>query len=239
MLRNNRTTAGAPSGFPCARAALPHQEGEHRPHRDYGPRHPPPRLAAELPAVKDECSRAIYEILQATGVFKDDPPAAAAGRLSSRLSRSVAARRRRCGGRPQALGRCTCSSGRMPLSAWRWRSGRRRCRRLQIGKQKAPAMPASHDDAVARRIELFRLSTGSDSPSTSTEYSRKGSSSGARGETRILGGRRPAVTNDLLGKAFAHRAMVPMQPRSCPCLCRLTKPRRAGRSAPRCVGGKG
>ena len=33
----------------------------------------PARLAAELPAIKDECSRAFYEILMATGVFKDDP----------------------------------------------------------------------------------------------------------------------------------------------------------------------
>ena len=36
----------------------------------------PTRLAAELPVIKGECSRAFYEILVATGVFKDD----AAGR---------------------------------------------------------------------------------------------------------------------------------------------------------------
>ncbi len=67
-----------------------------------------------FPAVKDECSRAFYEILMATGVFKDDPPAAAAGRLSSRLSRSVAARRRRCGGRPQAAREVHLLVWRMP-----------------------------------------------------------------------------------------------------------------------------
>ena len=65
--------------------------------------------------------------------------AAAAGRPSSRLSRSAAAYRRRCGGRPRSARGAPAHPVGCPLSAWRWQSGRRRCRRLPNREAAGPA----------------------------------------------------------------------------------------------------
>ena len=74
VLRNNRTTAERPFGLFHVPERLFHIKKENIGLIEImGRAILPGRLAAELPAVKDECSRAFYEILQATGVFKDDP----------------------------------------------------------------------------------------------------------------------------------------------------------------------
>lgn len=77
VLRNNRTTPEHPFGLFHVPERLFHIKKENIGLIEImGRAILPARLAAELPAVKDECSRAFYEILVATGVFKDD----AAGR---------------------------------------------------------------------------------------------------------------------------------------------------------------
>ena len=77
VLRNNRTTAERPFGLFHVPERLFHIKKENIGLIEImGRAILPARLAAELPAIKDECSRAFYEILMATGVFKDD----AAGR---------------------------------------------------------------------------------------------------------------------------------------------------------------
>ncbi len=77
VLRNNRTTPERPFGLFHVPERLFHIKKENIGLIEImGRAILPGRLAAELPAVKDECSRAFYEILMATGVFKDD----AAGR---------------------------------------------------------------------------------------------------------------------------------------------------------------
>ena len=74
VLRNNRTTAERPFGLFHVPERLFHIKKENIGLIEImGRAILPARLADELPAVKDECSRAFYEILQATGVFKDDP----------------------------------------------------------------------------------------------------------------------------------------------------------------------
>lgn len=74
VLRNNRTTAERPFGLFHVPERLFRIKKENIGLIEImGRAILPARLAAELPAVKDECSRAFYEILQATGVFKDDP----------------------------------------------------------------------------------------------------------------------------------------------------------------------
>lgn len=77
VLRNNRTTPEHPFGLFHVPERLFHIKKENIGLIEImGRAILPARLAAELPAIKDECSRAFYEILVATGVFKDD----AAGR---------------------------------------------------------------------------------------------------------------------------------------------------------------
>lgn len=74
VLRNNRTTAERPFGLFHVPERLFHIKKENIGLIEImGRAILPARLAAELPAIKDECSRAFYEILMATGVFKDDP----------------------------------------------------------------------------------------------------------------------------------------------------------------------
>ncbi len=74
VLRNNRTTAERPFGLFHVPERLFHIKKENIGLIEImGRAILPARLAAELPAIKDECSRAFYEILQTTGVFKDDP----------------------------------------------------------------------------------------------------------------------------------------------------------------------
>lgn len=77
VLRNNRTTPEHPFGLFHVPERLFHIKKENIGLIEImGRAILPTRLAAELPVIKDECSRAFYEILVATGVFKDD----AAGR---------------------------------------------------------------------------------------------------------------------------------------------------------------
>lgn len=74
VLRNNRTTPERPFGLFHVPERLFHIKKENIGLIEImGRAILPARLAAELPAIKDECSRAFYEILMATGVFKDDP----------------------------------------------------------------------------------------------------------------------------------------------------------------------
>lgn len=73
VLRNNRTTPEHPFGLFHVPERLFHIKKENIGLIEImGRAILPARLAAELPAIKDECSRAFYEILVATGVFKDD-----------------------------------------------------------------------------------------------------------------------------------------------------------------------
>ena len=73
VLRNNRTTAEHPFGLFHVPERLFHIKKENIGLIEImGRAILPARLAAELPAIKDECSHAFYEILVATGVFKDD-----------------------------------------------------------------------------------------------------------------------------------------------------------------------
>lgn len=77
VLRNNRTTPEHPFGLFHVPERLFHIKKENIGLIEImGRAILPTRLAAELPVIKGECSRAFYEILVATGVFKDD----AAGR---------------------------------------------------------------------------------------------------------------------------------------------------------------
>ena len=77
VLRNNRTTPEHPFGLFHVPERLFHIKKENIGLIEImGRAILPTRLAAELPVIKGECSRAFYEILMATGVFKDD----AAGR---------------------------------------------------------------------------------------------------------------------------------------------------------------
>ena len=67
-------------------------------------------------------------------------------------------------------------------------------------------MPAGHDDPVARRIELFQIANGLRLAEHVHGIVEEGELLGAHGgEARVLGGRRHAVSDDLLGEAFAHR----------------------------------
>lgn len=71
VLRNNRTTPEYPFGLFHVPETLFHIKKENIGLIEImGRAILPGRLAAEMPAVKGECERAYYEILQATGVFK-------------------------------------------------------------------------------------------------------------------------------------------------------------------------
>ncbi|MEY8461285.1 galactose-1-phosphate uridylyltransferase [Eggerthellaceae bacterium 24-137] len=71
VLRNNRTTPERPFGLFHVPETLFHIKKENIGLIEImGRAILPGRLAAEMPAVKGECERAYYEILQATGVFK-------------------------------------------------------------------------------------------------------------------------------------------------------------------------
>ena len=73
VLRNNRTTPEHPFGLFHVPERLFHIKKENIGLIEImGRAILPTRLAAELPVIKGECSRAFYEILVATGVFKDD-----------------------------------------------------------------------------------------------------------------------------------------------------------------------
>ncbi len=133
--------AGAPlRAFPRAGATLPHQEGEHRPHRDHGPRHPPHAPGSRTACYQGRVQPRLLRDSRGHGRLqrrRRRPPRL--GELSSRLSRSVAAHRRRCGGRPRSARGAPARLVGCPLSAWRWRSGRRRCRRLPNREAAGPA----------------------------------------------------------------------------------------------------
>lgn len=74
VLRNNRITPERPYGLFHVPESLFHIKKENIGLIEImGRAILPARLAVELPAIKDECSRAFYEILQATGVFKQTP----------------------------------------------------------------------------------------------------------------------------------------------------------------------
>ncbi|MEC4271796.1 galactose-1-phosphate uridylyltransferase [Adlercreutzia sp. R25] len=74
VLRNNRITPERPYGLFHVPESLFHIKKENIGLIEImGRAILPARLAAELPAVRDECSRAFCEILQATGVFKQTP----------------------------------------------------------------------------------------------------------------------------------------------------------------------
>lgn len=141
VLRNNRTTPEHPFGLFHVPERLFHIKKENIGLIEImGRAILPTRLAAELPVIKGECSRAFYEILVATGrLQRRCRRPAAAGRPSSRLSRSAAAYRRRCGGRPRSARGAPAHPVGCPLSAWRWQSGRRRCRRLPNREAAGPA----------------------------------------------------------------------------------------------------
>ncbi|MEC4176326.1 hypothetical protein VIN30_07670 [Adlercreutzia sp. R7] len=73
VLRNNRTTPEHPFGLFHVPEALFHIKKENIGLIEImGRAILPGRLVAEMPAVKGECERAYYEILQATGVFKSN-----------------------------------------------------------------------------------------------------------------------------------------------------------------------
>lgn len=73
VLRNNRTTSERPFGLFHAPEHLFHIKKENIGLIEImGRAILPGRLAAELPEVRPVCGAAYYEILQATGVFKDD-----------------------------------------------------------------------------------------------------------------------------------------------------------------------
>ena len=75
VLRNNRTTAERPFGLFHPDESLFHIKKENIGLIEImGRAILPARLAADLPAIKPECDRAFYEILRATGVFRDDDP---------------------------------------------------------------------------------------------------------------------------------------------------------------------
>lgn len=73
VLRNNRTTEERPFGLFHVPETLFHIKKENIGLIEImGRAILPARLAVELPGIKDECDRAFYEILVATGVFKED-----------------------------------------------------------------------------------------------------------------------------------------------------------------------
>ena len=75
VLRNNRTTAERPFGLFHVPERLFHIKKENIGLIEImGRAILPGRLAAELPDVRPMCDAAYYEILQATGVFKNDEP---------------------------------------------------------------------------------------------------------------------------------------------------------------------
>lgn len=75
VLRNNRTTPERPYGLFHVPERLFHIKKENIGLIEImGRAILPGRLAAELPEVRPVCDAAYYEILQATGVFKDDEP---------------------------------------------------------------------------------------------------------------------------------------------------------------------
>ena len=75
VLRNNRTTSERPYGLFHVPERLFHIKKENIGLIEImGRAILPGRLAAELPDVRPMCDAAYYEILQATGVFKDDEP---------------------------------------------------------------------------------------------------------------------------------------------------------------------
>lgn len=73
VLRNNRTTAEHPFGlFHVPEELFPIKKENIGLIEIMGRAILPGRLAADFPGNQEACSRAFYEILQATGVFKDD-----------------------------------------------------------------------------------------------------------------------------------------------------------------------
>lgn len=73
VLRNNRTTTERPFGLFHPDESLFHIKKENIGLIEImGRAILPGRLAAELPAVRPECDRAFYQVLVATGVFKQD-----------------------------------------------------------------------------------------------------------------------------------------------------------------------
>ena len=73
VLRNNRTTPERPYGLFHPDESLFHIKKENIGLIEImGRAILPARLASELPGIKDEASRAFYQVLQATGVFKQD-----------------------------------------------------------------------------------------------------------------------------------------------------------------------
>ena len=74
VLRNNRTTPERPYGLFHPDESLFHIKKENIGLIEImGRAILPARLAAELPGIKDEASRAFYQVLVATGVFKQNP----------------------------------------------------------------------------------------------------------------------------------------------------------------------
>ncbi|WP_296012506.1 hypothetical protein [uncultured Adlercreutzia sp.] len=74
VLRNNRTTPERPYGLFHPDESLFHIKKENIGLIEImGRAILPARLAAELPDIKDEASRAFYQVLVATGVFKQNP----------------------------------------------------------------------------------------------------------------------------------------------------------------------
>ena len=172
VLRNNRTTPEHPFGLFHVPERLFHIKKENIGLIEImGRAILPARLAAELPAVKDECSRAFYEILVATGVFKDDAagrrglaqqPHHAGAPLSCRSVSSISRRRTSASSRSRAILWRPNFAGRTSAAAfYEILSHGRLQRRCRVAQQPRLARPLPRAFPLPER--LFHIKKRSDS----------------------------------------------------------------------------